>query len=240
MNGPRPATTGDDVDEAAQRCAAADAEPASRSGAAELGHMAISVPIQSDDDVSFVHGFCRLVSDAARQGKPSEVFVVRIDNWFDVKWFGFAGKAKVGIVTGIASIDTEVQPFWKKRADITFPPFVPNRVLEQLYFRNEADSYVQVVDDARFVYAGEPRRSGYNLQNRVLDFSPSAMFIWFSSKSATNGRATVMYYHAHDGKLNAWYASFVRDDGWHIDRVRNIEKEVIERHFQAGVAEGAT
>ena len=202
--------------------------------------MEICVPILSEDDVSFVHGFCRLASDVARQGRPSEVFLVRIDNWFDVKWFGFAGKAKVGIDTGNATIDYEVQPFWKKRADITFPPFVPNRILEQLYFRNKGGSFVQVVDDARLVYADKRRRSGDNLRNRVLDFSPSAMYFWFSSKSAPNGRATFMYYHAHDGKLTAWYASFVRDGTWRTDRVRNIEKEVIERHFQAGVAEGAT
>ena len=194
-----------------------------------------------DDDVSFLSGFCGLASDLVQRWKPREVFVVRIDNWFDVKWFGFSGKAKVAIDTGIPFINSEVQPFWKTGSNVTFPPFVPNRILAQFHYRYEDSSLVQSIDDARCVHSGDKQRSDKNLHNRVLEFSPSAMYFWFSSKSSVNGRATMMCYHAHEGALSAsWYVSLVRGKVWGIDRCRNMEKDVLERHFQVEVAKETT
>jgi hypothetical protein len=190
------------------------------------------------DDASFLNGFCGFASETVRQLRPREVFVIRIDNWFDVKWFGFAGKTKVAFDSGLPSINSEVQAFWKTRGDVTFPPFVPNRVLEQVHYRYEDGSLTRFGDDARHVYSGEKQLSGKNLQNRVLDFSSSAIYFWFSSKSKVNGRASMMCYRAHQGVLSAWYVSFVRDKVWRVDRSRNMDKDVIKRHFQAGVAEG--
>ncbi len=202
--------------------------------------MLIRVQAISGDDVSFLHGFCGLTSKAVQQGKPHEVYVIRIDNWFDVKWLGFSGKAKVVIDTGVPSVDSEVRPIWDMQTQVTFPPFVPNRVLAQEHYRYDNGSLVQSSDDVRYVYSGNKQRSGKNLQNRVLDFSPSAMYFWFSSKSAANGRASMMYYHAKKGRLSAWYVSFVRDKAWRVNNSRNMDKDAIEQYFQAGVAEGAT
>ncbi len=202
--------------------------------------MLINIQAIPDDDVSFLRGFCALASDVVQQGRPREVFVIRIDNWFDVKWFGFAGKAKLAIDTGVSSVDSEVLPFWRTHADVTFPPFVPNRILAQVHYRYEDSSLVRSGDDARCVYSGDKQCSEKNLQNRVLDFLPSAMYFWVSSKSVVNGRASMMYYHAHEGVLSAWYISFVRDKVWRVDRSRNMDKDVIERHFQTGVATEVT
>lgn len=201
--------------------------------------MLINIHAIQGDDVTFLHGFSRLVSDAVQQLRPREVFVIRIDNWFGIKWYGFAGKAKVAFDSGLSSMDSTIQPFWKTRGDVTFPPFVPNRVLEQEHYRYQDGSLVRLVDDARCVYSGEKQLSGKNLQNRVLDFSSSAVYFWFSSRSALNGRASMMFYRAHEGVLHAWYVSFIRDEVWRVDRSRNMDKDIIERHFQAGVDGGA-
>ncbi len=198
--------------------------------------MLIQLQAIPGDDAAFLDGFCGLASDVVRSGQPREVFLIRIDNWFDVKWFGFGGKAKVTIDTGVPSVGSEVRAFWKTRSDVTFPPFVPNRILAQAHYRYEDGSLVLSEDDARFVYSGERQRSGKNLQKRVLDHSPSAVYFWFSSKSALNGRANAMHYHAKEGKLGAWYVSFARDGAWRVDRSRNMDMDVIRRHFRPRVA----
>jgi hypothetical protein len=183
------------------------------------------------DDPDFLKGLSRIISETVSRYSSSDVFLVRIDNWFDVKWFGFSGKAKVGIDSGLDSMDSEVIPFWKIHDEVTFPPFSPNRIIEQNHLKYKKGVLSPAGEKTRLVHPIERRRSSENLDYRVLDFCPSGLFIWYSSKSSSNGRASLMLYRVKEGKLNAWYVSFARNRQWRVDRVRNNYKEFIEFLF---------
>lgn len=186
----------------------------------------------SDDDPVFIQGLTCLVSEAIRQYNPAEVFLIRTDNWFDVKWFAFASKAKIGINTGIDSISSEVQPFWKSGDDVTIPPFVQHRIVDQSHMKFLNGVLAHAGTNFRAVHPRRKKRSSENLNNRLLDHSPSALFIWFSSKSTSNGRASMMLYRTHEQKVGGWYVSFIREQNWKVDRVRNKDRDLIERLFQ--------
>ena len=184
-----------------------------------------------DDDPDFLIGLSRLVSETINRYNSPDVFLIRTDNWFDVKWFGFSGQAKVGIDTGIASISSEVRPFWKTHGDVTFPPFSPNRIIEQTHLKYTDGSLKLAGEKSRLVHPIQHRRSSENIDIQVLDFCPSGLFIWFSSKSLGNGRASLMLYRTNQDKLNAWYVSFARGKQWRVDRVRNNYKDFVELLF---------
>jgi hypothetical protein len=97
--------------------------------------MNIYIKQSLEDDPIFFQGLMRLVSDAIRRVNPEDVFLVRTDNYFDVKWFAFAGKVKVGINTGIPAINSKIQAVWKIGVDVTIPPFVPHRIVEQTHIK---------------------------------------------------------------------------------------------------------
>jgi hypothetical protein len=193
--------------------------------------MNLNIKEYQNDDPEFLQGLSRLISETINRYNSPDVFLIRIDNWFDVKWFGFAGKAKVGIDTGLDSISSEVKPFWKTHGDVTFPPFSPNRIVEQNHLKYTKSSLKPAGEESRLVHPIQRRRSSENLDIRVLEFCPSGLFIWFSSKSLSNGRASLMLYRTNQGKLNAWYVSFKQGKQWYIDRVRNNYKEFIELLF---------
>ncbi len=201
--------------------------------------MTIDITEYPDDDPVFLQGLSRLVSESIRRYDSPDMFLIRTDNWFDVKWFGFAGKAKIGIDTGIDAISSEVRPFWKTGGDVTFPPFAPNRIAEQRHMKYAKGSLKPAGGESRLVHPLQRRRSSDNLGIRVLDFCSSGLFIWFSSKSASNGRASLMLYRTNQGKLNAWYVSFIRGKQWYVDRVRNNYKEFVELLFYGKTKEGA-
>ena len=194
----------------------------------------------ADDDTEFIQGLTRLVSEAIRQYNPVEIFLIRVDNWFDVKWFAFAGKAKIEINTGIDAINSEVRAFWEDGNDVTIPPFVPHRIVEQLHMKYLNKSLSLLGSDSRFIHSTEKKSSSANLNNRLLDHSASALFIWFSSKSKSNGRASMMLYRTYEQKVGGWYVSFIRQQNWTVDRVRNKERDLIERLFQPKTREENT
>ncbi len=202
--------------------------------------MNLNIKEIADDDPAFIQGLTRLVSESIRQYNPAEVFLIRVDNWFDVKWFAFAGKAKVGINTGIDDISSEVRPFWESGTDVTIPPFVPHRIVEQSHMKYSDESLSLLSSDCHLVHSPQKERSSANLTNRLLDHSASALFIWFSSKSKSNSRASMMLYRTHEQNVGGWYVSFIRKKNWTVDRVRNKKRDLIERLFQPKTKEDNT
>lgn len=183
------------------------------------------------DDPKFVDALGGMIGEIVRRVRAPEVFLIRIDNWFDHKWLGFAGKVKITINTGLDEINSEVVPVGKSRSDVVFPPFVPNRILAQDHFLNE-DNRLRRPEDPRFVHPVVKQRSAKNLDTKVLDFCPHGIFFWFSSQSASTRRASLMVYHTRSSKLFGWYVSFTADPAWRVAQVKNMEKEIMERIFK--------
>src|ERR1044071_4931903 len=85
----------------------------------------------------------RAVSGELEAMPAGEVFMIRIDNWFDLKWLDFSGRGRVafGQYTGMPDDpDTALDEF--RQSNKTFPPFSPNRVIqERCLIQQENGSY---------------------------------------------------------------------------------------------------
>lgn len=64
--------------------------------------MAIGVPVGETDDPYFIALLNSIVQKLADRTMPDEVWVVKIDNWFDHKWLPFSGISVLSISTGAA------------------------------------------------------------------------------------------------------------------------------------------
>src|SRR5690349_2642154 len=147
-----------------------------------------------DDDQEFIGIVSRILSASIALYRPSEIFVVHIDNWFDVKWRAFSGK-----ILGALGV-------WKK--GLTIPPFVPNRVRIERHFTWEESCGEYVARDIEAVVAARLHRrqlSFQNLNRDIRHISDSAIFFWYSGASAQSGRGSVMLYRIEDGETSSWY-----------------------------------
>jgi hypothetical protein len=88
------------------------------------------------DDPGFLAKVRGILFHVVELQAPSDLYVVRVRNWFDYKWVGFGGKV-IGAVGRFP-------------AELTIPPFKPNRVLlESTFSRNPSGEYAQVHDAAK-------------------------------------------------------------------------------------------
>lgn len=190
--------------------------------------------IDNDDD-DFIRAVDCWLYAMIQSRTPSDLFVVRVDNWFDHKWLGFAGQSKVHIDTGLSAIDSEIQAHWRTGADVTIPPFAPKRIIEQSHFKRKNDILVQQNSTNELVHSLHQKRSSENLHNRAIGLSSHGLFIWLSSKSALSQRASMMLYRTTDDKLKGWYSSFVKRDEWKVDKTKNMDRELFSRLFSNAV-----
>ena len=90
------------------------------------------------------------------------------------------------------TIYTVLDPFSQEQ--LTFPPFTPNRVVTQHYFCRTTRGELEEQAPAHIVHRPKREHSSKNLHRRVVSFSRSAIFVWFSSSSRATGRGSVMAY----------------------------------------------
>jgi hypothetical protein len=187
----------------------------------------------SDDASGFLDGVDRIVAGLVFRYRPQLVCLVRIRKWFDHRWLGFSGIGRVFF-----------DPPWPKhpgvsldscrRGQLTFPPFTPSRVAGELHWeRQHGGSYARA--PARFlIHRSERQHSSWNLQRRILDITDSALFVWFSSTSAKDGRASMLVYIANDGATIPWFASMNRDvNAWalaDVDGLGRVEVQELLQH----------
>ena len=91
----------------------------------------------STDDPKFMRLMNGIISGLVSNDVPDEIFVIKIENWFDHKWLNFSGIGRVGFFHDWRpnGIDTALDEFWQDK--ITFPPFTPKRVIQEDCFRRE-------------------------------------------------------------------------------------------------------
>ena len=87
------------------------------------------------------------------------------------------------------------------------------------------------------VHRGDREHGPKNLQRRVADFGRSAVFVWFSSHSAVNGRGSVMAYTVCSRHVDAWYAAFSDIASWRLARVKGISRLEIDSSLVALVGQ---
>src|SRR2546430_17270184 len=99
--------------------------------------MTIKLLINSNDDPQFVELVTQIISGLIRDSSPREVFVMKIDNWFDHKWLTFSGIGWVRLDDFRLDLNTALDEF--RRGNVTFPPSTPTRVIAVCYFLRGGD-----------------------------------------------------------------------------------------------------
>jgi len=194
--------------------------------------------LRENDDPEFLEALDSLINWLVDISDRPELFVVRVDNWFDHKWLGFAGHAHEPYDAKTSDIIQPV-PEWRGGKDVTLPPFSPNRILDQQGF-SVLDEEVVREDSPPRVHYERKRPSATNLQNRILDFSQTCLIVWFSSRSGPNGRASLLAYYTRPEGVGGWYGSFKKTQRWVVDRVKNIDRrrvqEILSSFYDAETA----
>jgi len=180
-----------------------------------------------DDDSSFLHLIDGTFSGILHNSKPKEAWLIKVDNCFDKKWLNFSG---IGIVHfpnwGMLAPEAALDEFSQDR--VTFPPFTPNRVIEQSCFARTPDGDYVRHSARRTVHQGLRQSSTSNLQRRVSDFSDSAVFAWYSSNTLASGRGTLMVYSVSGDVVETWFAAFKRDPDWRLELVAGISRDEVQ------------
>jgi hypothetical protein len=190
--------------------------------------MGIKLSVNETDDPEFIDLVSRVIDRSALIGQPHGIFVVKIDNWFDERWLNFSGKGRVGVSYGnLAVPDTVLDEF--RQDKITFPPFNPRRVINERYFEREVDGGYQPSIAQPLVHRRRLERSANNLHQRVVDFTQSAIFVWFSSNTKQNQRGSIMLYESSESEVRTWFAAVVKKQVWEISQTKGIGVEVIRQ-----------
>ena len=183
-----------------------------------------------EDDTQFVQAMDCFIGALVEIYDRPELYIIRIDNWFDHKWLGFAGRFRtiylhIGKKTIMAA-----HSIWKTEEKTALPPFSPTRDMVQTHFKA---GFGQTKRDfpKQLLHQAYKQRSTVNLHNLLLSFSGCALFLWLSSGSATSGRASLLAYHTREDKVAGWYASFVKSDHWKLNLVKGANRDGVDRIF---------
>jgi hypothetical protein len=190
--------------------------------------------LEPQDDPAFLAIVDRLIANLVRRNRPDEVHLIHIDNWFDRKWLRFSGYGIVPFLPG--NPYREVAKAEHTQTQKTFPPFTPNRIVAQyLYCRMPGGDYEER-PPAQLVHARGCRPSSENLHRRVADFTPSGLFMWYSSGSIANRRGSLLVYLVLNRQVDTWYAGFDDRQGWKLNQVEGIDREAVVTLATEGTA----
>jgi len=175
------------------------------------------------DDPKFIELLNCVVRGVLLRSAPEELYVVQIDNWFDHKWLGFSGYGSVHFQfpAFMKTPDAAKHAFHQKK--VTLPPFTPMRIVSQRHFGRVSGEYSET-PTRKWPHSMKRQRSKLNLQKRIADVYNSACFVWYSSNSLTNGKASIMVYTATSGEVETWFAAFSREDDWKIKMAKGQTK----------------
>lgn len=188
--------------------------------------MLISVPVEDSDDPAFISLLDALLTNVVTSHQPTNVWLIRIDNWFDHKWLKFSGYGLVASNIPLDRWDTVKAEF--RRDKITFPPFAPNRIISQYSYVRREKEYCETAMPL-LPHRVERRHTSASLQKRVQDFANSAIFVWFSSNTVANGKGSVMIYKVSHQSVECWFAAFDRQgDCWKLASTKGVPRSHVE------------
>ena len=183
-----------------------------------------------DDCPEFVDAVNYFIESLADIYNRPEMFVVRIKNWFDHKWLNFAGKTTT-VYEEIGETNFLIHPaHWIIMQDTVLPPFSPNRVLAQYYFK-VTNEFIEKSELSGSIHKVYKMRSSKNLNNKIINTSRSGLFIWLSSGSDKTGRASLLTYHTQGNRVGGWYVSFIKSDRWKVHLVKGAVRDRITQIF---------
>jgi hypothetical protein len=174
----------------------------------------IELKTTESDDPQFVEIVSQILNSAINCYKPNEVYAVNLDNWFDHKWNAFA--AVVFLQLGV----------WRS-SELRTPPFNPNRVKSQSYFRlDEITKTNFIACDAPPLHIRQSSLS--NLDKCLHSITDAGLFVWYSDNTKANGRGSLMVYSIGKEEPINWYVSFYKKQKWQMNKIQNLSKKVLE------------
>ncbi len=193
--------------------------------------MAVKIPCEKSDDKNFLSALNGFVDQLISDLEPAEIYAIRINEWFDHKWLGYSGR---GIIQFPYSEPYILAKLDKKFLDrLTFPPFNPNQVIAEHYWKLQNSGIYNGTETPYCIYNQKPKYDSYNWHSLVESVSSSGVFVWFSSNSENSGRGSVMVYSIEGVDVQTWYASFSEESGWDIENEIGFRNETVEKWFFA-------
>jgi hypothetical protein len=188
--------------------------------------MTIQLAASETDDPGFIELLNSLVKGLLADQTPEELWIVRIDNWFDHKWLGFSGMGAIASDFPIAGYETVKAGSYQEK--VTFPPFTPNRIVGQWSFMRQGDDYTEAPLPA-LPHDMERKPSEMNLRRRIQDFARSACFVWYSGNTLANGRGSVMVYNIAADQVGCWFAAFHRELAWKLHATKGASRGDVQK-----------
>lgn len=152
-----------------------------------------------------------VLNSSVQISKPNKIYIIKIDHWFDFKWREFAGKL-LGAVG-----------YWNK--ELRIPPFIPDRVLEQLYFEKVNGSYEK--QDAAVIHIYQSSGDNITGKRKLISTSGVRLSVWFSGNTKNTLRGSIMLYQIGKVNQNTWYVSFLKKENWQIYKTDGISRNEI-------------
>jgi hypothetical protein len=184
--------------------------------------------VNDTDDPKFADTMYAIADGILAQYRPKELYITTIDGWFDHKWLGFSG-------IGVVPFEF---PAFMNRADaldefsqdkVTLPAFSPSRIIRQSYFRRDGKTSVYLKQERRAPLHKKQRdSSSKNLQRRIQHISDSGVFVWYSSNTLSQEKASIMVYSVKNDEIETWFASFRKAAHWKLHVTKGIDRELVQ------------
>lgn len=163
----------------------------------------MKIQAQIDDAPEFVAKVEELANGILRRHAPPALILIKIDNWFSVRWLRFSGKTLGAVGVSMSTLSV--------------PPFVPSRVVSQKRFAATAYNEVQ---------AGPPIHiqveSTEAILRRVSRIAAGAALLWYSGCSEQSGRGAIMAYIPERDDYLPWYAGWAKRKKWELVQPKEI------------------
>jgi len=177
----------------------------------------IDIRQNNTDDSDFIDLIETFVERLLASISPSDLYLIKIDSWFDFKWRGFQGK-----LLGAAGI----RAFDKLR----IPPFIPDRVLEQRHFERDNGGYYEGSEPLLHFY----QSSSDNLTRKTIYAATEPrLFLWYSGGTQTTKRGSIMTYIVEKSNQRTFYIGLTKKIVWQTLKTdgisRNEAKSLLEQ-----------
>ncbi|HYV92336.1 MAG TPA: hypothetical protein VE978_11150 [Chitinophagales bacterium] len=165
----------------------------------------------ANDNPQFISNIEKIIWDRIQKWEPKDLYLTRIDNWFDDKWMKFSGTTMHEI------------SIWY--ADVTVPPFHPNRVESCEFYQYNNGGYVlQVLNKKLHI----EQWSQDNFKRRISGFTRNGIFFWYSGNSNSNDKGALMCYFVKDNECFTFYILLSGNKGWNVNKTNGISAKEIQ------------
>ncbi len=181
--------------------------------------------IQLTADDSDASGYIEEVQAAIRGATAvhgtSEVYVIKINNWFGPRWLGFSHKH-----AGLAGVHLQ--------ESFVVPGFVPARVLSETALLRDASGDYTEAELRQPIHIDQ--MGSMNRYRQVATTFPDGILFWWTGCSKKNQKGALMCYHPKMDGHEGWYVGFSSNGSWHVSETAGISLESFRAIQQHGAA----